>query len=144
MLVEAVLHAKGRSVLTIEQDKTVGDAARALAERRVGAVVVVENRDRVVGILSERDIVRGLGTLGPDIFGQPVTALMTREVFTCTGADSLDKLMGVMTNRRFRHIPVVEDGRLAGIVSIGDVVKNKLDEAAMENDSLRHYIAAGR
>ncbi|HVL73397.1 MAG TPA: CBS domain-containing protein [Beijerinckiaceae bacterium] len=140
MTVERILADKGSEVVTIEPRRSLAEAARLLAERRIGAIVAAEG-GRVLGILSERDIVRAVAGKGPSSLDEPVSAHMTAEVFTCTGEMSITEVMEVMTARKFRHMPVVEGGRLVGIVSIGDVVKNRLAELEAEEQALREYIA---
>ena len=141
MNVEHILAAKGRDVLTIEPDRTLADAARALTERKIGAVVVADADRAVLGILSERDIVRAVARGGAAALGDPVSQYMTAKVVTCTGHSSINELMEVMTERKFRHVPIVENGRLAGIISIGDVVKHRVAEIEAEHQALREYIA---
>lgn len=147
MLVKAILKAKARGagVVTVSPDTTVAEAARSLATNRIGAVVAVEDGGTIAGILSERDIVRGVGLQGEGCLRETVRDLMTAAVLTCREEDSVESLMQIMTSRRIRHLPVVDgDGRLSGIVTIGDVVKSRLDEADMEVDNLRHYVVASR
>ena len=141
MNVEAILRSKGRSVATIRPDETVGAAVEQLISRNIGALVVSGDGKSVDGIVSERDIVHGLTDRGADLLSLEVAEVMTRNVVTCDLADTVDQLMAEMTNRRIRHFPVVEDGRLCGIVSIGDVVKSRLDEVEYEARSLRSFIA---
>lgn len=143
MLVKHILREKGRDVVTIAGDATLSEAARLLARRRIGAVVVRDGDEPVAGILSERDIIGALAEKSVNALTQPVSAYMTRRVSTCSETDTVEDLMELMTRRRFRHIPVVEDDRLVGIVSIGDVVKSRIDETVREAASLRDYIAAG-
>ena len=143
MTVSSILKDKGREVATISPDATLQDAAGVLAERRIGAVVVTDFAGRVAGILSERDIVRATAGSGCDALKEPVAAYMTREVVTCTAADTSERLMEMMTYGRMRHLPVVEDGKLAGIISIGDVVKRRIADAELEAESLKAYIASG-
>lgn len=145
MLVGSILKAKAGGVKTISPDASVAEAARLLAELRIGALVAVDAHGGIAGILSERDIVRGVGQQGDTCLRLRVADLMTAAVLTCTEADSVESLMKTMTSRRIRHLPVVDgDGRLCGIVTIGDVVKTRLDEADMEVDNLRHYVVAAR
>lgn len=145
MKVRGILDAKGRDVVTIRPDATVVTAVHRLALERVGALVVSEDGIRIAGILSERDIVGALAGEGADLLstGRRVADLMTRHVVTCGPDDTVKQLMAEMTRRRIRHLPVVEGGRIAGIVSIGDVVKSRLEEVEMEATVLRDaYIAA--
>ena len=141
MNVEAILRGKGRAVATIRPDHTVTAALAALRDRNIGALVVSEDGESVDGIISERDIVHGLADHGSQLLSLNVAELMTRPVTTCDPDDSVADLMAEMTNRRIRHLPVVRDGRLVGIVSIGDLVKNRLDEIEYEARSLRSFIA---
>jgi CBS domain-containing protein len=141
MNVEGILRTKGRTVATIGPDATVGAAVDELISRNIGALVVSEDGKSADGIISERDIVHALAERGADLLSLKVAQVMTRRVVTCDPADSIEKLMAEMTNRRIRHFPVVQDGRLYGIVSIGDVVKNRLDEVEYEARSLRSFIA---
>jgi CBS domain-containing protein len=141
MNVETILRTKGRAVATIRPNETVGAVVDMLISRNVGALVVSQDGESVDGIISERDIVHGLADRGADLLSLKVTEVMTRRVVTCDPADTIDQLMAEMTNRRIRHFPVVQDGRLCGIVSIGDVVKNRLDEVEYEARSLRSFIA---
>ncbi len=140
MLVESVLRHKGTNVVTTKADVTIGEAARVLAAHRIGALIVIDDQQAIVGVLSERDIVRGIAEYGDRVYAMPVRQLMSSDVLVCGRQDSLQSLMAVMTNRRVRHLPVVEDQRLVGIVTIGDVVKSRLEEATMEVDSLRRYV----
>lgn len=141
MNVEHILQAKGYDVLTIEPNRTLADAARALTERKIGAVVVIAPDQSVLGILSERDIVRAVARAGADALATPVSQHMTDKVVTCTCQTGINDLMGSMTARKFRHMPVVENGRLCGIISIGDVVKYRVAEIEAEQQALREYIA---
>ncbi len=142
MNVAQILKGKGRDVLTTAPHHTLNDAARALGERRVGAVIVADATGRVLGILSERDIVRAIGQSGAAALGEPVSMHMTADPTTVGEEADIDELMQLMTAGRFRHLPVVESGRLAGVVSIGDIVKHHVDELHHERDSLREYIAS--
>jgi CBS domain-containing protein len=141
MNVEHILSAKGRQVATIAAQATIMEAARTLAERRIGAVVVSDASGPVLGILSERDIVRAVATGGVGALEQPVSRYMTTKVVTCTTLSAINDLMETMTTGKFRHVPIVEDGRLLGIVSIGDVVKYRVAEIENETRALRDYIA---
>ena len=122
MHVRAILDQKGRNVLTIRPDATLQDAVRVLHENRIGALVVIGVNEHIKGILSERDIVRAVASHGPRALEEPVSRFMTGQVVTCTGSSSINDLMELMTQQKFRHVPVVEGGRLAGFISIGDVV----------------------
>ena len=142
MNVDGILRAKGAAVVTIRPDATIADLVRGLREERIGAMVVSEDGRSVQGIISERDVVRGLAERGTRIMTAPVADLMTRDVVSCTPRDTVKQVMAEMTRRRVRHLPVVADGVLSGIVSIGDVVKNRLEEMETETNVLREaYIA---
>ena len=141
MNVETILRHKGRHVATIPPQARVADAVQKLKNDRIGALVVSGDGDAIDGILSERDIVIALAELGEDLLSRSVGEVMTGTVVTCEPDDSVALLMAEMTNRRIRHFPVVVDGRLAGIVSIGDLVKARLDEIEFEAHSLRSFIA---
>ena len=141
MNVETILRNKGREVTTIRPDETVGAAVNALISRNIGALVASDDGDNVDGIISERDIVHALFRHGTGLLSLTVAEAMTRSVVTCDPTESVGELMAEMTNRRIRHLPVVRDGKLCGIVSIGDLVKNRLDEIEYEARSLRSFIA---
>jgi len=141
MTVETILATKGSHVETITPDRTLADAARLLAEKRIGAIVVSRGPDAVLGIISERDIVRAVAANDGAALADPVERHMTTNVVTCTRHAGINKLMEIMTEQKFRHVPVVEDGRLAGIVSIGDIVKRRVAEIEAEQQALRDYIA---
>ncbi|HEY2445009.1 MAG TPA: CBS domain-containing protein [Rhizomicrobium sp.] len=143
MQVRHILRDKGREVVTIPGDATLSEAARLLARRHIGAVVVSDRYGALAGILSERDIVRAVAEYSVAALAQSVSRHMTHAVSTCSEMDSVDELMETMTHGRFRHMPVVEDERLCGIISIGDVVKTRIAETVREAESLREYIAAG-
>ena len=141
MTVKAILSRKGRDVVTIAPTANLSEAVQLLAARRIGAVVVTGADNRVAGILSERDIVRTLGERGPAALEDNVAAVMTRKVTTCTEADTVVAIMERMTAGKFRHVPVVDQGRLIGVISIGDVVKHRVEEIEGETNALREYIA---
>ncbi|QFU16856.1 CBS domain-containing protein [Microvirga thermotolerans] len=141
MSVHRILSTKGRNVVTIGPQRTLGEAARMLAEHRIGALLVVDGVRPVSGIVSERDIVRAVAEQGPAALEAPVSRFMTEKVVTCTTRTAVNDLMEAMTNGKFRHVPVVEDGALVGIVSIGDVVKNRLAEIEAEAQAIKDYIA---
>jgi CBS domain-containing protein len=143
MLVAQILRDKGDLVFTALPHETVGAAAALLHSRKVGAMVIVDNDDAVVGILSERDIVRIVAEKGGAGLSDPIADCMTRNVVFATPAESVDDLLERMTDRRMRHLPVCKDGRLIGIVSIGDLVKSKIAEAEAEAENLKAYISAG-
>ncbi|HET6775281.1 MAG TPA: CBS domain-containing protein [Acidimicrobiales bacterium] len=154
MLIEHILHRKGHEVATIPVEATVADAVAQLRERNIGALVVTEGSGEaegdgpaIRGIISERDIVRALADAAPDPAGalqQSVSALMSTDLTTCEPGATVDDLMRTMTDRRIRHIPVLDGDRLTGIVSIGDVVKTRIDELQTETDTLHEYLSSGR
>ncbi len=141
MNVAAILAAKGRDVSTIPPHRTLREAAQLLAERRIGALVVTGANSEVLGILSERDIVRAVGLTGATSLDDAVSRHMTAKVVSCSEAMDLNDLMDAMTSGRFRHMPVVENGRLGGIVSIGDVVKHRVAVIEADARAMRDYIA---
>ena len=140
MFVKNILVGKRGNVVTIEPTADLTAAVKLLAERRIGAVVILGANHRIVGILSERDVVHALAAHGPTALNKPVGQVMTRDVKTCSEDDTIEGLMGRMTTGKFRHMPVVEQGKLIGIVSIGDVVKNRVEEIEHESEALRDYI----
>ena len=135
-----MVRRKGGNVITVRTDASVTELLELLSEHRIGAVVVSDDGESIHGIVSERDIVRHLRTDGASLLDAPVSQIMTSDVHTCSPEDSLDDLSAAMTERRFRHVPVVVDGKLYAIVSIGDVVKNRIDDLQAERDQLRTYI----
>ncbi len=141
MRVSEVLRRKGSDVVTIAPARTVRELLGLLAERGIGAVVVSDDAATVAGIVSERDVVRRLHADGDAVLDRRVADIMTAEVATCTPEDELETLMTTMTEGRFRHLPVLVDGRLAGVVSIGDVVKHRISEVQAERDQLSAYIS---
>ncbi|WP_156686017.1 CBS domain-containing protein [Mycobacterium sp. Marseille-P9652] len=142
MRIADVLRNKGGAVATISPDAPVRELLAGLAERNIGAMVVVGG-DEVVGIVSERDVVRQLHTHGPDVLTRPVSDIMTATVATCTRSDTVDSLSALMTNNRVRHVPVLDGTKLIGIVSIGDVVKTRMEELEAEQQQLHSYITQG-
>jgi CBS domain-containing protein len=140
MTVKAIIDAKGGDVVTIEPTANLATAAKLLAQRRIGALVVLGADQRIVGILSERDIVRMISERGAAAFDDQVGQVMTRKVATCTYDETIHSIMERMTTGKFRHVPVIELGRLAGIISIGDVVKNRIEEMEQESAAMRDYI----
>ncbi|CAN5840418.1 CBS domain-containing protein [soil metagenome] len=142
MRIADVLRNKGAAVATVSPDATVNDLVAGLAEHNIGAMVVI-GADGLQGIVSERDVVRQLFEHGADILDGPVSAIMTTLVATCGIEDTVDHLTALMTQNRVRHIPVVEGGQLVGIVSIGDVVKTRMEELTLEQEQLQAYITQG-
>ena len=139
--VDSILKTKGNVVVTVAPDEKISVAAAKLKREKIGALVVSEDGIGVSGILSERDIARALADHGAGLGDLAVGDLMTRNVITCTPDDTVEELMTTMTEHRIRHLPVMVDGALCGIISIGDVVKNRLEEIQRETESLRAYIA---
>jgi CBS domain-containing protein len=140
MTVSTILAEKGRQVITIEPGASLAAAAGLLAEKRIGAALILGADHRIVGIISERDIVQSLAARGADALGEPVSQTMTRRVETCNESETICNIMERMTVGKFRHIPVVDQGRVIGIVSIGDVVKHRLREMEHESAAMRDYI----
>jgi CBS domain-containing protein len=140
MHIADILQSKGNDVVTLSSESTVRDLVALLCDKRIGAVVVSGAGQAVAGIVSERDVVRGLAD-GADLLDKPVSQIMTRNVYTADPRESVDELARLMTEHRVRHVPVVSDGSLQGIVSIGDVVKSRIDELQFERDQLEHYVA---
>ena len=142
MLVTEILKDKGDAVFSVAPDKTLVEACREMQTRKIGAVMVCDS-DRVVGVLSERDVVRAVAASGPEALSEAVSAYMTRDIVFAAPPDTVAILMSRMTDRRIRHLPVLREKRLIGVISIGDVVKCQIEEATREAESLRTYIAAG-
>ena len=140
MTVSIILAAKGREVASVEPNATLSSVVALLAERRIGAVLILGVDRRLVGIVSERDIVRALAERGAAALDDPVSRIMTRQVSTCTEGETISSIMERMTAGKFRHIPVVDQGRVVGIISIGDVVKHRLQEMERNSAAMRDYI----
>lgn len=143
MNVAAILKLKGREVITATPDRSLLEIARLLGTHKIGCIVIAEADGKVAGIVSERDIVREIARAGAEVLDEPVDAFMTKSVISCRESDTMDRLMGEMTAHRFRHMPVVDRGRLIGLVSIGDVVRMRIAEAELEAAAMREYIATG-
>jgi len=143
MTVASILKAKGSNVVSIQPGQRMLDASHVLHQHRIGAALVLGTGNRVLGVLSERDIVRALAEIGAGALETTVDQFMTTNVRTCRPSDSIEWVMEVMTKSRFRHMPVVEDGQLLGIISIGDVVKRRIDDTEHEAEALKRYIVAG-
>jgi CBS domain-containing protein len=141
MIVAMILEQKGRSVVTIGANATIGEVVSQLSGHKIGAIVVVEDVDDIVGIISERDVVRAIAKSGPEVLSEPVGSIMTSEVMTCEDSETTNEVMARMTRGRFRHLPVEKNGRLTGIVSIGDVVKARIEEVEREAEEMRTYIS---
>ena len=140
MIIKSILAAKGDTVISIEPNASLESAVKMLAQHRIGALLVLGPDRRVVGILSERDVVRVLAERGAGVLAQPLSQVMTRRVVTCSPSDSVGVLMERMTTGKFRHLPVIEHEQVIGIISIGDVVKHRLQEIEQELAALRDYI----
>lgn len=143
MNVQSILRSKGTEVITVSQNITVTEFSAFLCDNRIGAVVVCADDGAIAGIMSERDVVRGLYRRGAEVLELPVSELMTKDVHTCKPSDTVIDVMAIMTDRRIRHVPVIDGGKLAGIVSIGDVVKHRIQEAEQDAEAMRLYIATG-
>lgn len=141
MSVKAILDEKGRNVLTAGPQITVRDAARLLHEHHIGAIIIVDGNDQIAGILAERDIVAAIAKSGGDCLGKPVSSIMWSNVYKCTEDMTTENLMGMMSQHRARHLPVEKDGRLGGIISIGDVVKAHIKAIEMEAEHIKAYIS---
>ena len=141
MLVQQILGSKASGgVLSVKPTDSVSDAIKLLSEKRIGSVVVSANGESLDGILSERDVVRELGRRGAAVLAEPVSALMTAKIVTCNETDSADQILQMMTEGRFRHLPVMRGGKMIGLISIGDVVKARLSELSMEKNALEGMI----
>lgn len=143
MNVGAILKNKGNRVVTAAPTDSITKVAAILARERIGAVLIVGAEGDIVGVLSERDIVRGIADRGEQCLALEAQALMTHEVVTCAPTDSVAQIMGTLTDRRVRHLPVLDEGRLVGLISIGDVVKHRLADTEKEAAALREYIVGG-
>lgn len=143
MYVESILRTKGDEVVAVAPSDTITVAIQILNEKGIGAVLVRDTSDEIIGIVSERDIVRGIARHKGSCLDMKVSDLMTSPVISCQPDDSVDKIMQLMTDRRIRHLPVMKDGDLLGIISIGDVVKRRISEIENETEALRQYISAG-
>ena len=141
MTVKSILAEKGTEVLTIGKDMTVNDAVSLLAKHRIGALVVADNGGTIRGIISERDVIRHIAEDGVDCLNQKVSTVMTANVKVCTESHTVNDVMEIMTRGRFRHMPVEREGKLIGVISIGDVVKRKIQEAEREAEQIKQYIA---
>lgn len=141
MTVKTMLERKGRNVVTVHMNATLKEALSILAENDIGAMVITDEDGRIRGILSERDIVRLLAAQGAQALAFPVSGTMTKRVMVCSEQHTVNQVMEIMTNHRIRHLPVEAEGRLAGIISIGDVVKQRIEDVEREADEIRNYIA---
>ena len=143
MIVSHILKSKGGEVYTVSKETTIIEVSCLLAAKRIGAIVIISRNRSVEGIISERDIVRGLSTFGAKVLDMPVKDLMTKSVITHGLESQIDEVRREMTRSRIRHVPILDDGKLVGLISIGDVVKNRVEELQAEGDMLREYIASG-
>lgn len=143
MTVAAILKDKKPGVIAAKPDDSIEQVCQLLADKGIGAVLVLKPDGGIAGILSERDIVRGLSMIGTDLLQQNADSIMTRNVMVCSSHDTIEDVMHLMTRRRIRHLPVVDEGRLVGMVSIGDVVKRRIAQTEMEAEALKQYIATG-
>ncbi|MCB1463926.1 MAG: CBS domain-containing protein [Nitratireductor sp.] len=141
MTVASILTDKGREVVTAGTDTSLSAIVETLSERKIGAIVVTDEDGKVCGIISERDVVREIAERGVETLDQPVSTCMTRKVVSCGENDTINHVMTLMTRHRFRHLPVVSGGRLTGIISIGDVVKRRMEQIERDAEELRNYIA---
>lgn len=139
MTVRSILDTKGHQIMSVEPDAKLAAAIKLLGDKKIGAVLVM-NQSRLEGILSERDIVRALGERGAGVLEEPVSRVMTRKVVTCKETDTVAELMEMMTTGKFRHLPVLENNKVVGLVSIGDIVKRRVQEYESEQEALRDYI----
>lgn len=142
MKVDQILQCKGAAVFAVRETDAISDAVAVLNEKNIGAVVVRDSAGGAVGILSERDIVRRLGEKGASVLSMSVAQCMTPEPYTCTPDTTLDEIMTLMTNKRIRHLPVTNSGKLVGVISIGDVVRRKIEQAEFEARALKDYISS--
>ncbi|WP_316859892.1 CBS domain-containing protein [uncultured Cohaesibacter sp.] len=142
MTIATILDRKGRDIFSMAPDALMSDVVKVLREKQIGAVLIAQ-QEKLCGIISERDIVRALSSKGGAALMMPVSEFMTRDVITCSEADTIVAIMSKMTTGRFRHMPVLEEGKIVGLVSIGDVVKQRIAESEREAEDMRAYIAAG-
>ncbi len=143
MNVAGILKGKGSDVITAAPSDSIADISGILGPKKIGAVLIVDDMGTLCGVVSERDIVRGLSECGEDCLSQTAADLMTSSLVTTTPSETIDNVMALMTEKRIRHLPVLEDGKLTGFISIGDVVKSRMDEVEREAAALREYIATG-
>ena len=142
-ILATILGEKGRGVITVNSGASLLDVAKTLREHSIGCIVVSDGKGGVAGIISERDLVRAIADSGGDILKSPVSRIMTKKVVTCRESDTIHTIMAAMTDGRYRHMPVVEDGKLVGLISIRDVVRLRIAEAELEAAAMRDYIATG-
>ena len=142
MKLSEVLSTKGNKVYRLKTDNSIAEAATKLTEKKIGALLVEDNDGKIVGILSERDIVGGMGPHGADLHDVPISELMTTNLIKCTSQDTVLQAMAMMTDRRIRHLPVFDGDDLIGVISLGDLVKCRISEVQSEAEALRQYIAS--
>jgi CBS domain-containing protein len=143
MTIASIIHGKPHRLISVAPDDTLQQAAEVLTRERIGALLVLKPNGDIAGIISERDIIRAVGVKGAEVLSRPVAELMTKEVTCCAPEDTADEAMAIMTERRFRHLPVRQGARIVAMISIGDVVKHKVEEAEAESQAMREYIARG-
>jgi CBS domain-containing protein len=143
MTIHAILLSKGVTVHSVKPDDSLNDAVATLRKHRIGAALVIENSTMIAGVISERDVVRALGDHGASALDMPVHSVMTAPVITCHPDDSVASALSLMTTRRIRHLPVIDEGRLIGMVSIGDLVKKRIEDTEREAAALKNYITQG-
>ncbi len=143
MTIANIIHGKPHRLISVAPDESLQHAAEVLTRERIGALLVLKPNGDIAGIISERDIIRAVGVNGADVLARPVAELMTKEVTCCAPEDTPDQVMAIMTARRFRHVPVRQGGKIVAMISIGDVVKMKVEEAEAESQAMREYIARG-
>lgn len=142
MTVKAILDQKGRDVITVTEDLSVAEIGKTLSKHKIGAVVVVDSDDRICGIVSERDIVRAIADRGPSILEEPVSRVMTSDVKVCDEGQTVNQVMETMSSGRFRHLPVETNGKIGGMISIGDVVRMRIEQIEREAEEIKAYIAS--
>ena len=143
MLIESILAAKGDAIIDVSASDSLEQVAQVLSEHRIGAVLVQSEDGSICGVLSERDIVRAIAREGAGVLAKPAEAIMTRDVITCSSCQTAEQVLSLMTENRIRHLPVVDQGQLRGMISIGDAVKYRIEETLEEAQALRSYIVAG-
>ncbi|WP_417671799.1 CBS domain-containing protein [Roseibium sp.] len=141
MTVAAILNGKGRDVFSEKATTALSKICQVLAEKGIGAILITDNDGHIEGIISERDIVKAIGRQGPKALDLPVGDIMTRSVVTCVEEDTINDVMNKMSQGRFRHVPIVKDGKVAGVISIGDVVKHRIAQVEQEAEQMRSYIS---
>lgn len=141
MSVSSILESKGNNVITAKPSATIQDIAETLSTNKIGAIIIIDDSDKVCGIASERDVVREVAKLGAKSLEQTISVCMTKSVVSCDVSDTIDLVMERMTKGRFRHVPVITDGKLQGIISIGDVVKARIEQAERDAEDMKRYIA---